>query len=100
MLIFLRCFLNPFPECISNAGLFIAPAETITSLPASINCEAFLSASSSEVLILEITFYWVFLSLDFHELWGSVMSVCLLTEVKRQWVTLVLGWVTASVHYL
>ena len=35
-----------------------------------------------------------FLSPDFHRLWRSVMSVCLLTEVKRQWATLVLGWVT------
>ena len=25
------------------------------------------------------------------------MSICLFTEVKRQWATLVLGWVTASV---
>ena len=35
-----------------------------------------------------------FLSPDFHELWCSVMSICLLTEVKQQWATLVLGWVT------
>ena len=27
------------------------------------------------------------------------MSTCLITEVKQQWATLVLGWVTASVHY-
>ena len=27
------------------------------------------------------------------------MSIRLSTEVKRQWATLVLGWVTTSVHY-
>ena len=42
---------------------------------------------------------FIFLSTDFHELWCSVVSICLFTEVKRQWATLVLGWVTASVHY-
>ena len=41
----------------------------------------------------------LFLSLDFHELWQSVMSASLFTEVKQQWATLVLGWVTTSVHY-
>ena len=44
--------------------------------------------------ILGITF---FLSPDFHQLWRIVMSICLLTEVKRQWATLVLGWVTVWV---
>ena len=46
--------------------------------------------------LLEITsflFYFFFVS-DFHELWRSVMSACLLTEVKQQWAMLVLGWVT------
>ena len=38
-----------------------------------------------------------FLSPDFHQLWHSVMSICLLTEVKRQWAMLVLGWVTVWV---
>ena len=38
-----------------------------------------------------------FLSPDFHELWRSVMSICLLTEDKRQWATLVLGLVIVSV---
>ena len=28
----------------------------------------------------------IFLSPDFHELWCSMMSICLLTEVKLQWV--------------
>ena len=42
-----------------------------------------------------------FLSPNFHQLWHSVMSICLLTEVKRQWATLVLGSVTVSVlHHL
>ena len=39
------------------------------------------------------------LSPDFHELWRNMMSTYLLTEVKRQWTMLVLGLVTASVHY-
>ena len=30
-----------------------------------------------------------FLSPDFHELWRSVMSICLFTEVKQQWAMLV-----------
>ena len=38
--------------------------------------------------------------LDFYELWRSVMNTCLSIEVKQQWDTLVLGWVTASVHLL
>ena len=40
---------------------------------------------------------YVLLALDFHELWHRVMTICLLTEVKRQWAMLVLGWVTVSV---
>ena len=44
-------------------------------------------------------FFFFFLSLDFHELWASVMNACLFTEVKQQWDTLVLGWATASLHY-
>ena len=46
--------------------------------------------------LLGITFFFFFLSPDFHELWRSVMSICLLTEVKQQWAMLVLGWVTAD----
>ena len=46
-------------------------------------------------MLLEVTF----LSPDFHEWCHSMMSVCLLAEVMQQWATLVLGWVTASVHY-
>ena len=57
-------------------------------------------------------FFVFFLSPNFHELqcgqddslsftevmaWPQLLSS---TEVKRQWATLVLGWVTASVHYL
>ena len=61
-----------------------------------IYCYLFLSVSSSEARSSRITF---FLSPDFHELWCSVISACLFTEGKRQWATLVLGLVTASVHY-
>ena len=55
--------------------------------------------------MLHITFYVFFcfcffvMSSDFYEVWGSVMSTCLITEVKQQYVTLELGWVAASVHY-
>ena len=56
-----------------------------------------LSASSSEA---HTSRNHLFLSRDFHELWHSLMSICLFTEVKWQWATLVLGWVTALVHYL
>ena len=34
-----------------------------------------------------------------RQLWYRVMSTCLFTEVKWQWVALVLGWVIASVHH-
>ena len=34
----------------------------------------------------------------FPILWHRVMTICLLTEVKRQWAMLVLGWVTVSVR--
>ena len=58
-----------------------------------------LSVSSSETRTCRDHFFHFFLSPNFHELWHSVMSICLFTEVKRQWATSVLGWVTASVHY-
>ena len=52
------------------------------------------------LLDLEIPFCFVFfLSLDLHELWHSVMNTCLFAEVKQEWATLALGWVTTSVHY-
>ena len=60
----------------------------------------FLSTSSSEAMLLGITFFsYFFLSRNFHGLWRSVMSICLPIEVKQQWAMLVLGWVAASVHY-
>ena len=40
------------------------------------------------------------LPLDFHDLWHSMMSKSLFTEIKQQRATLVLGWLTTSVHYL
>ena len=39
----------------------------------------------------------VLLASDFQKLWHRVMTICLLTEVRRQWAMLVLGWVTVSV---
>ena len=48
----------------------------------------------SERLAL-LDFFFPFLSPVFHELWHSMMSTCLITEVRQQWATLVLGWVTA-----
>ena len=62
----------------------------------------FFMQALARLAFLEITFfffYFFFLSTDFHELWRSVMSACLLTEVKQQWAMLVLGCVIASVHY-
>ena len=44
-------------------------------------------------------FFLNFWSPDFYELWHSVMSTWLITEVKQQWATLVVGRVTDSVHY-
>ena len=55
----------------------------------------FLVQAIVRLVLLGITFLFVsiyFSSLDFHELWHSVMSIRLFIEVK-------LGWVTALVHY-
>ena len=41
--------------------------------------------------------FFIFLLLDFHELWQSMTSTCLITDVKQQWATLVLEWVIVSV---
>ena len=43
---------------------------------------------------LLITF---FLSSDFNQLWGSVISICLFAEVKQLWAMLVMGWCTTHV---
>ena len=61
----------------------------------------FLSTSSSKARTFRDHFsVFSFLSPNFHELWPGVMTISLFTEVKQRWATLVLGWVTASVHYL
>ena len=44
--------------------------------------------SSSEAHANMITFFVLFLSLDFHELWCTH----LITDVKQHWSKLVLGW--------
>ena len=44
-----------------------------------------------------LLFFFFLLLLDFHELSCSLMSTHLFTEVKQQWATLVLGWVTGCV---
>ena len=41
-------------------------------------------------MLLEITSFLLFSSPDFYELWRSGMNICLVTEVKQQWATLVL----------
>ena len=41
---------------------------------------------------------YVLLALEFQKLWHRVMTICRLTEVKRQWIMLVLGLVTVSVR--
>ena len=48
--------------------------------------------SAKDLALLQITVFW---SPNFHELWRSVMNICLLRQGKRQWATLVLGWVTS-----
>ena len=68
----------------------------IIALNSTVYFKIYLSASSREACASRNHF---FLSLDFHELWFRVMSICLFTEVKQQWASLVLGWVTTSVHY-
>ena len=68
-----------------------------------VNTKQFLSSSSSKAHVFRDHFIFnlkiFFGSLDFHELWNSLMRICLITDVKWQWVMLVLGWVTVSVHY-
>ena len=54
-----------------------------------------LSACSSEAHTSRDHFFSFYFSLDFHELWGSVMFTCLITEVKQRWAMLVLEWVTS-----
>ena len=44
-------------------------------------------------------FFSVCVSMDFHESWHGHNDCLFFTEVKQQWAMLVLGWVTASVHY-
>ena len=36
----------------------------------------------------------LFFSVDFHDLWHSMMSTCVITEVQQQWTTFELGLVT------
>ena len=45
-------------------------------------------------VLLAFSHTYVLLALDFHELWHRVMTISLLSEIKRQWAMLVLGWVT------
>ena len=56
----------------------------------------FLSMSSSEARTSR-DFFSFFLSPDFHELWHSVMTTSLITEVKQQWAALVLQLTCLSV---
>ena len=61
----------------------------------------FVSVTYSETytftdhFFLDFLGFFFLLSPDFHELWRSMTSTRLITEVKQQWATLVLGWVTA-----
>ena len=54
----------------------------------------FLSGSSSEACASRDHSLYLF----FFFLQTFKISICLFTEVKRQWAKLVLGWITASVH--
>ena len=49
-------------------------------------------------MLLSFAHTYVLLASDLQELWHRAMAICLLTEVKRQWAMLVLGWVTVSVQ--
>ena len=57
----------------------------------------FLSVSSSEACASKNHFF--FCLPTFMNCGGTVASICLFTEVKQQWATLVLGRVTALVYY-
>ena len=48
-----------------------------------VSVHPFLSVSSSEACASRNHFF-IFFSLDFHELWRSMTSTCVFTEVKRQ----------------
>ena len=80
-----------------GAGL-VSSGAVGNSLTSHIQALQFEPRSRSNVEKLVAAFFRFFESPDFHELWPSMMSICLFTEVKQQWATLVLGWVTASVH--
>ena len=49
-------------------------------------------------VLLAFSHIYVLLASDFHELWHRMMTICLLTEVKRQRAMLVLAWITVSVR--
>ena len=50
-------------------------------------------------VLLAFAHTYVLVASDFQELWHKVITICLLTEVKRQWAMLLLGWVTVSVRH-
>ena len=54
-----------------------------------INLSFFLTTSSCEAH--DCCDHLFFMSPEIHELWRSMTSTCLSTEVKRQWATLVTG---------
>ena len=56
------------------------------------------SPTAKTTPVLLVFFHTHVLASDFQELWHRVMTICLLTEVNRQWAMLVLGWVTVSVR--
>ena len=80
--------------CLNCILIFWCPIENICSI-CSI-CSLFFNVSSNEARPSGNHF---FLSSYFHDCWRSMMSVCLFTEVKRHWAKLVLGCVTALLHY-
>ena len=53
-----------------------------------------LSKHTSETSASRDSFFSFFLSPDFHELWGRVMNISLITDIRQQGVMCVLGWVT------
>ena len=71
-------------------------------------CPTFLNTSALLVSLMALQLahvdrqsFWTcfILSKDFHKLQHSVMSTCLITEVKQQWVTLVLRLSVSQAKY-
>ena len=87
---------------------FVTKHQTLERQRPTSSCDTILSKANifhhlSRLALREITvfsFIFVFfLPPDFHELWHSVISICLLTDVKQKpRATFVLGWVIVEFY--